>query len=117
MRRHGPLTDLSGVREVAYQLRLEECEPAARFEAGMGSEVAALDLAGASCRGRCAGWRGAERIGVDVDNAWGKWSGTDQPADTLALFGRMARHYFDARQGQTAAILHNCRLSGPADLG
>jgi glyoxylase-like metal-dependent hydrolase (beta-lactamase superfamily II) len=90
---HGPLTDLSGVREVADYLRFVERESVARFEAGMGPEEAALDIG----LGRYASWKDAERIAVNVDTAWRELSGTDQPTDALALFGRMARLYFDAR--------------------
>lgn len=94
---HGPLTDLSGVREVADYLRFVARESIARFEAGMGPEEAALDLAGCGGLGRYAGWKDAERIAVNVDTAWREWSGSTAPTDTLALFGRMARLYFDAR--------------------
>lgn len=94
---HGPLTDLAGVREVADYLRFVERESVARFEAGMGPEEAALDLARSGGLGRYAGWKDAERIAVNVDTAWREWSGTATPTDTLALFARMARLYYDAR--------------------
>ncbi len=90
---HGPLTDLSGVREVADYLRFVTRESVARFEAGMGPEEAARDIG----LGRYAGWKDAERIAVNVDTAWREWSGTRESTDTLTLFARMARLYFDAR--------------------
>lgn len=94
---HGPLTDLSGVREVADYLRTVEAEAIARFEAGMGAEEAALDLAASGGLARYASWRDAERIAVNVDTAWRHWSGSEQAPDALALFGRMAKLYFDRR--------------------
>ncbi|MCG2840725.1 MBL fold metallo-hydrolase [Sandaracinobacter sp. RS1-74] len=94
---HGPMTDLSGVREVADYLRHVEAESVARFEAGMGAEEAALDLAASGGMARYAGWRDAERIAVNVDTAWRHWSGSETAPDALALFGRMARLYFDRR--------------------
>lgn len=91
---HGPLTDLSGVREVADYLRFVEAESIARFEAGMGPEDAARDIG----LGRYAGWKDAERIAVNVDTAWRAWSGTTAPTDPMALFGRMGALYFDRRK-------------------
>lgn len=94
---HGPLTDLAGVREVADYLRTVDAEAQARFEAGMGPEEAALDMAAGGALARYAGWRDAERIAVNVDTAWRHWSGSTAEPDALALFGRMARLYFDRR--------------------
>jgi len=90
---HGPLTDLSGVREVADYLRFVEAESTARFEAGMGPEEAARDIG----LGRYAGWKDAERIAVNVDTVWREWSGTMAATDPLTLFGRMGALYFDRR--------------------
>jgi cyclase len=90
---HGPLTDLSGVREVAEYLRFVEAESTARFEAGMGPEEAARDIG----LGRYADWKDAERIAVNVDTVWREWSGTETPTDPLALFGRMGALYYDRR--------------------
>ena len=94
---HGPLTDLSGVREVADYLRHIDEEATARFEAGMGPEEAALDMAASGGMARYANWRDSERIAVNVDTAWRHWSGATGQPDVLALFGRMARIYFDRR--------------------
>ena len=94
---HGPLTDPSGVREVADYLRHIDEEATARFEAGMGPEEAALDMAASGGMARYANWRDSERIAVNVDTAWRHWSGTTGQPDVLALFGRMARIYFDRR--------------------
>ncbi len=94
---HGPLTDLSGVREVADYLRTVEAESISRFEAGMGPEEAALDMAASGGLARYANWRDAERIAVNVDTAWRHWAGSTETPDALALFGRMAKLYFDRR--------------------
>ncbi len=90
---HGPLTDLSGVREVAGYLRFVETEAISRFTEGMGPEEAALDIG----LGRYASWKDAERIAVNVDTVWREWSGTALPTDPMALFERMGRIYFDRR--------------------
>ncbi len=90
---HGPLTDLAGVREVSEYLRFVQAEALSRFTIGMGPEEAARDIG----LGRYASWRDAERIAVNVDTAWREWSGTADPSDALALFGRMAQIYYDSR--------------------
>jgi len=90
---HGPLTDLSGVREVADYLRFVEAESTVRFEAGMGPEDAARDIG----LGRYARWKDVERITVNVDTVWREWSGTTGSTDPLVLFGRMGALYFDRR--------------------
>ena len=90
---HGPLTDLSGVREVADYLRFIEAEAHARFTVGMGPEEAARDIG----LGRYASWRDAERIAVNVDTAWREWNGKSEETPALELFGRMAKLYFDRR--------------------
>ncbi|WP_374390082.1 MBL fold metallo-hydrolase [Sandaracinobacter sp.] len=90
---HGPLTDLSGVREVADYLRFVEAEAVSRFTVGMGPEEAALDIG----LGRYAGWKDAERIAVNVDTVWREWSGSTDAPDALALFGRMAKLFYDRR--------------------
>jgi glyoxylase-like metal-dependent hydrolase (beta-lactamase superfamily II) len=90
---HGPLADMAGVREVADYLHFIQREATGRFEAGMGPEEAARDIH----LGRYAGWRDAERLAVNVDTAWREWSGSSEATDALALFGRMAKLYYDAR--------------------
>lgn len=94
---HGPLTDLSGVREVADYLRFVETEAISRFTVGMGPQEAALDIG----LGRYANWRDAERIAVNVDTVWREWSNTPEPTPALELFGRMARIYYDKRTGNS----------------
>ena len=90
---HGPLTDLSGVREVADYLRFVSEEAVSRFTVGMGPEEAALDIG----LGRYAGWKDAERIAVNVDTAWREWSGSTEAPNALELFGRMAKLFYDRR--------------------
>jgi len=90
---HGPLTDLSGVREVSEYLAFVQREAVSRFTVGMGPEEAARDIG----LGRYASWRDAERIAVNVDTAWREWSGTSAATDALVLFGRMATLYYERR--------------------
>lgn len=90
---HGPLTDLSGVREVADYLAFVQQEAVSRFTIGMGPAEAARDIG----LGRYASWRDAERIAVNVDAVWREWSGKAEPTDVLELFGRMAEIFYDRR--------------------
>ncbi len=90
---HGPMADLSGVREVADYLRFVEAEAISRFTIGMGPEEAALDIG----LGRYGKWRDAERIAVNVDTVWREWSNTAEPTPAVDLFARMARIYYDRK--------------------
>ena len=90
---HGPLTDKAGVRAVQDYLRYIETEARTRFEAGLSAEDAARDIGLA----RFASWTDAERIAVNVDTLYREFSGDHSPRDTLALFERMGRLYYDRR--------------------
>ena len=90
---HGPLTDKAGVRAVQDYLRHIDTEARVRFEAGLSAEDAARDIG----LGRFASWTDAERIGVNVDTLYREFSGDHSPRDTMALFERMGRLYYDRR--------------------
>jgi cyclase len=90
---HGPVTDRAGVRAVRDYLVLIAHEARVRFDAGLSAEDAARDIG----LGRFDGWRDAERIAVNVDTLYRQFAGDHSPRDTLALFERMGRLYYDRR--------------------
>lgn len=84
---HGPITDATGVRKVADYLRFVQREARNRFDAGMSSEEAALDIA----LGDYDSWSDAERIAVNVETCYRSWRLDKTPANPLEMFTRMAR--------------------------
>ncbi|WP_353199928.1 MBL fold metallo-hydrolase [Sandarakinorhabdus sp.] len=90
---HGPLTDKSGVREVADYLGYIHREARARYDAGLTAADAARDIG----LGRYASWKDAERIAVNVDTLYREYSGDQTPPDVVRLFGLMGQLYYDRR--------------------
>ncbi len=90
---HGPLTDKAGVLAVQDYLHYIEAEARLRFDAGLSADDAARDIG----LDRFAHWTDAERIAVNVDTLYREFSGDHSPRDTLALFERMGRLYYDRR--------------------
>lgn len=90
---HGPLTDRAGVRAVRDYLTYITGEARARYDAGLSAEDAAFDIG----LGRYDGWRDAERLAVNVDTLYRQFAGDHSPRDTLALFDRMGRLYYDRK--------------------
>jgi glyoxylase-like metal-dependent hydrolase (beta-lactamase superfamily II) len=84
---HGPLADAAAVRRVQDYLRYVEREARARFEAGMGPEEAAFDIA----LGDFDSWGDAERIAVNVDTLYREWRGDHSQPNAVALFGLMGK--------------------------
>ena len=91
---HGPLTDRAGVRAVRDYLTFITEEARRRYDAGLSAEEAAFDIG----LGRYDGWRDAERLAVNVDTLYRQFAGEHGPRDTLALFDRMGRLYYDRKQ-------------------
>ncbi|MDX2235403.1 MAG: MBL fold metallo-hydrolase [Hyphomonadaceae bacterium] len=91
---HGPLADHRQVRAMQDYLRFVEREARRRFEAGMGPEEAARDIA----LGDYDAWGDAERIAVNVDTLYREFRGDTTPANALALFGLMAQIRRDRRR-------------------
>jgi glyoxylase-like metal-dependent hydrolase (beta-lactamase superfamily II) len=91
---HGPLTDRAGVRAVRDYLEYITGEARRRFDAGLSAEEAAFDIG----LGRFDGWRDAERIVVNVDTLYRQFAGDHSPRDTLLLFERMGRLYYDRKR-------------------
>lgn len=90
---HGPLTDKAGVRAVADYLGYIRDEARTRYDAGLDAETAARDIG----LGHFAAWSDAERIVVNVDTLYREFSGDTTPPDTIALFERMGRVYYERR--------------------
>ena len=87
---HGPITGVDGVREVRDYLRYVEREARARFDAGMGVEEAARDIALTDYES----WGDAERIAVNVATLYREFDPAS-PAlvdlNPLALMGALRR--------------------------
>ncbi len=86
---HGPITDKVGVRKVAQYLQYVDRESRKRFDAGMSSEDAALDIA----LGDYSSWGDSERIAVNVETCYRGYRKDTAPANPLEMFARMARLY------------------------
>jgi cyclase len=84
---HGPVTDVSGVREVQRYLTHVRDEARARFDAGMDDEAAADDIDISDFRD----WGDPERIAVTVAVLYREFDPALPPVPPVELFTRMAR--------------------------
>ena len=84
---HGPITDKPGVQRVRNYLTFVDAEARERFDAGMSSEEAALDIAldDYDASGD------AERIAVNVETLYREYRGDRGAPSPLEMFARMAR--------------------------
>ena len=83
---HGRVTDRSGARAVREYLVYVRDEARRRFDAGLSAPDAARDIA----LGDYASWGDAERIVVNVHTLYREFSGAQERANPLELFGLMA---------------------------
>lgn len=83
---HGPITDKSGVRAVRDYLAYIRDEAKKRFDAGLSSFEAAIDIS----LGDYDSWGDAERIAVNVATLYREFGSTEKTPDPAELFGRMA---------------------------
>jgi glyoxylase-like metal-dependent hydrolase (beta-lactamase superfamily II) len=90
---HGPVTDLSAVNALRDYLVYVRDEAWKRFQAGLGPEEAARDIA----LGDWANWGDAERIAVNVDTLYREFAHSHEPPNIAELFTRMARLARDRR--------------------
>jgi hypothetical protein len=90
---HGPLADKPRVRRVAEYFRYIDTEARKRFDAGLGPEEAALDIA----LGDFGAWGDAERIAVNVDTLYRGYRGDSSPANPIGLFELMGKIARDRR--------------------
>ena len=84
---HGPITDLSGIREMREYLEWLTGEARARYEAGLTVEEAARDVSLEAYRS----WLDAERVYVNVHSLYREFSGNCEPPEILEMFAGMAR--------------------------
>jgi len=84
---HGPLTDLKALADTRHYLEVLSQEARARYDAGLGAEEAAWDIALAEF----SHWIDRERVYVNVQTLYREFRGDDGPLDVLALFAGMAR--------------------------
>lgn len=84
---HGPITDARGPAAVKAYLEYVRDEARLRYDAGLGAEEAALDIA----LGDYASWGDAERIAVNVATLYREFAGDETSPDVPALFATMAR--------------------------
>jgi cyclase len=85
---HGPITGKEGVRAMKRYLEYIRDEAKQRFDAGMGFEEAARDIA----LGPFRGWTDAERMVVNVHALYREFRRDRTPPDAMALFAAMGRY-------------------------
>ncbi len=84
---HGPISDLSGIRETRGYLEWLTAEARARFDAGLTVEEAARDISLEAYRS----WLDEERVFVNVHSLYREFSGEPGLPEILELFAGMAR--------------------------
>ncbi len=84
---HGPVTDKRGVRAVRDYLAYVRDQARLRFDAGLSSFDAAMDISLTDY----SAWGDAERIVVNVATLYREFSGDSAPADIATMFGLMAQ--------------------------
>jgi glyoxylase-like metal-dependent hydrolase (beta-lactamase superfamily II) len=84
---HGPLTDLSGIRETLGYLEWLTDETRKCYEAGLTVEEAAREISHEAYRA----WLDAERVYVNVHSLYREFAGESELPEILELFAGMAR--------------------------
>lgn len=85
---HGPITDKSAVRNFRTYLEYIRTEARGRYDAGMGWEEAARDIA----LGAFKGWTDEERIVANVFALYREFGASLAPDEARDLFGAMGRY-------------------------
>jgi len=83
---HGPITDKRGVRAVRDYLVYVAAEAKKRFDAGLSSFDAAMDINMSDYDS----WGDGERIAINVATLYHEFGATDAPRDAATLFEQMA---------------------------
>jgi len=86
---HGPVTGKDGVRAMKHYLEYVRDEAKKRYDAGLGPEEAARDIALTPF----AAWTDPERILVNVDSLYREFRRDTGPRDVMALFAAMGRYH------------------------
>jgi glyoxylase-like metal-dependent hydrolase (beta-lactamase superfamily II) len=84
---HGPLTDLSGIRETLGYLEWLTTEARAQYDAGLTVEQAAREISLDAYRA----WLDAERVFINVHSLYREFAGDEDPAHVLELLAGSAR--------------------------
>ena len=84
---HGPLTDLSGIRETKGYLEWLTDEARARYDDGLTVEDAARDISLDAFRA----WLDPERVFINVHSLYREFSGVPDPPEILELMAGAAR--------------------------
>lgn len=96
---HGPITGKQGIRAVRDYFEYLLAESRKRFDAGVGVEQAARDIA----LDRFADWSDPERIVVNVAACYRDFRGEQAAPDVQAARGSMARYYFERKAAGKAS--------------
>lgn len=93
---HGPVSQRSDIATLKAYLQYLDAEVRKRFDAGMGEEEAAFDIAFQDY----PGWGEAERIIINVDSLYREYRGdTSSERDIWMLYERMSRYRKQAKAG------------------
>lgn len=95
---HGPITDKAGVAKVKQYIQYVEAESRARFDAGLSAIEAIQDIA----LGEFDDWGGAERIVVNVQYFYRRFSGDTSAIDVPEAMRQMAPIAMRARRKKNA---------------
>lgn len=86
---HGPITDLTAVRNMAAYFEYVRDEARLRWDAGLGFEEASRDINMTEFRG----WTDPERIVANVFSLYKQWGAQFTPEQQRDLFGAMGRYH------------------------
>ncbi len=86
---HGPITDLTAVRNMAAYFEYVRDEARLRWDAGLDFEEAARDINMTEYRG----WTDPERIVANVFSLYKQWGAQFTPEQQRDLFGAMGRYH------------------------
>lgn len=86
---HGPITDVTAIRNMRGYFEYVRDEARKRWEAGIDFEEAARDINMTEFRG----WSDPERIVVNVFSLYKQWGAQFSPEQQRGLFGAMGRYH------------------------
>jgi len=99
---HGPISDLTAVRNTKNYFEYVGAETRKRFDAGMGWNETARDINMTEYRG----WSDPERIVANVFSLYRQWGMAFTPEESRDLFGAMGRYHWETR-GHAEACGHD----------
>lgn len=88
---HGPISDVTAVRNMKGYFEYVRAEARKRFDAGIGWHDAARDINMTEFRG----WKDPERIVANVFSLYRQWGSTFTPEESRDLFGAMGRYHWE----------------------